>query len=249
MTTEAMLIVNAAPDHLLRGLLPWEDQADFEALYQSYIQEYAPKGPTERTLVDQLVWTDWRRRRLHLGERALHMASLSRAISSQDNDTLSRRALSVEGRGRVARSSSDCVEADNDGDASEVKDWEQYLQAAEKSLSLVEDQRDYDAALAELPEETREWFEQMAAEQEHRFSRDAMGLQLFLRVEVLPYFRSSLAGYEAGPRIRLQAWGESLDPVRSDKLLALDERLMRQFEKVLSMLLRLKDFRNSRRNR
>lgn len=241
MTTEATLIVNAAPDHLLRGLLPWEDVADFEALYQSYMQEYAPKGPTERTLVDQLVWTDWRRRRLHLGERALHMASLSRAISFQDNDTLTRRALSVEGRGRIARSSGDCVEADDDGDAVELKDWERYLQAAEKSLSLVEDQRDYDAALAKLPEETREWFEEMATEQEHRFSRDAMGLQLFLSVEVLPYFKSSLAGYESGSSIRLQAWGESLDPARADKLLALDERVMRQYEKALGMLLRLQD--------
>jgi hypothetical protein len=249
MTAEATLIVNAAPAHLLRGLLPWENEADFDTLYQSYIQEYAPKGPTERSLVDQLVWLDWRRRRMHLGERALHMASLSRAISSQDNDTLSRRALSVEGRGRVGRSSGDCVKSDAEEDAAEAKDWERYLKAAERALSLLEEQRDYDAALAELPAETREWFEEMATEQEHRFSRDAMGLQLFLRVEVQPYFKSSLAGYEAGSSIRLQAWGESLDPVRSDKLLALDERLMRQFEKVLSMLLRLKDFRNSRRNR
>lgn len=241
MTTEATLIVNAAPDHLLRGLLPWEDETDFETLYQSYIQEYSPKGPTERTLVNQLVWLDWRRRRLHLGERALHMASLSRAISSQDNDTLSRRALSVEGRGRIARSSSDCVEADDDRDAAEVKDWRHYLKAAEKSISLVEEKRDFDAALAELPAETQEWFEEMAAEQEHRFSRDVVGLQLFLSVEVLPYFKSSLAGYEAGPSIRLQAWGESLDPVRADKLLGLDERLMRQYEKALGMLLRLQD--------
>lgn len=246
MTKDATLIVNAAPDHLLRGLLPWEDEADFEALYQCYIHEYAPKGPTERTLVDQLVWIDWRRRRLNLGERALHMASLSRAISSQENDTLSRRALSVEGRGRIARSSSDCVEAGDDEDATEVKDWEQYLKSAEKSLSLVEDQRDYDAALAKLPSETRDWFEEMATEQEARFSRDAMGLQLFLRVEVIPYFRNSLAGYEAGPNVRLQAWGESLEPVRAEKLLALDERLMRHFEKALAMFLKLKQLRLAR---
>lgn len=242
MSTEAQLIVNAAPDHLLRGLLPWEDEADFEALYQSYIQEYAPKGPTERTLVDQLVWTDWRRRRLHLGERALHMASLSRAISSQDNDTLSRRALSVEGRGRIARSSGDCIKADADEDEAEVRDWGRYLKAAEKSLLLVEDHREYDAALAELPAETREWFEEMATDQEHRFSRDAMGLQLFLRVKVLPYFKSSLAGYEAGPSIRLQAWGESLDPSRLDKLFALDERLMRKYRQSLGLLMKLKLF-------
>ena len=41
----------------------------------------------------------------------------------------------------------------------------------------------------------------------------------------------------------MQAWGESLDPLRMDKLLALDERLTRQFEKVLGMLIRLQEMR------
>ena len=45
------------------------------------------------------------------------------------------------------------------------------------------------------------------------------------------------------PAIRLQAWGESLDPFRLDRVYALDERLTRQFEKTLAMLIRLREMR------
>ena len=43
------------------------------------------------------------------------------------------------------------------------------------------------------------------------------------------------------PAIRLQAHGESLDPHRADRIFALDERLTRQFEKTLAMLIRLRE--------
>ena len=50
-------------------------------------------------------------------------------------------------------------------------------------------------------------------------------------------------GFEVSPMIRAQAWGESLDPQRIERLLGLDERLTRQFEKALSMLIRLQERR------
>ena len=36
-------------------------------------------------------------------------------------------------------------------------------------------------------------------------------------------------------------WGESVDPFRADRVYALDERLTRQFEKTLAMLIRLRE--------
>jgi hypothetical protein len=45
------------------------------------------------------------------------------------------------------------------------------------------------------------------------------------------------------PAIRLQAQGENLDPFRMDRILALDERLTRQLEKTLTMLVRLEEMR------
>ena len=43
------------------------------------------------------------------------------------------------------------------------------------------------------------------------------------------------------PAIRLQAWGESLNPFRAERIFALDERLTRQFKKTLAMLTRLRE--------
>ena len=53
---------------------------------------------------------------------------------------------------------------------------------------------------------------------------------------MLPFFRKHLADAQDGPAVRLQAWGESLDPDRMDRLMQLDERLTRQYEKLLGML-------------
>jgi len=39
--------------------------------------------------------------------------------------------------------------------------------------------------------------------------------------------------------VRVQAWGESLDPTYMDRLMQLDERLTRQYEKLLGMLERI----------
>jgi hypothetical protein len=43
--------------------------------------------------------------------------------------------------------------------------------------------------------------------------------------------------------VRLQAWGESTDPDRMDRLMQLDERLTRQYEKVLGILIKLQALR------
>jgi len=91
-------------------------------------------------------------------------------------------------------------------------------------------------ALKILPEATREWFEETAEEEGTRFPATRDGLIAFLLLEVLPYFRTTLDGYKAGPAIRTQAWGESLDPDRMDRLMTLEERLNRQFEKAMAQL-------------
>ena len=242
MTETATLILNAIPDHLRLALLPWESEADLESLFQDYQQAYAPVGPAESGLVEQLVWLDWRRRRLRLGERALHMASLDRNTSISRYDQLSRRALMLEDVTRPEVTSSGAIRSNDEADRESYTEWAGYLSAAMKAKKILKEQGPdgFQKAFDALPGGTQEWFDEMVEEDEERFSRNAEGLQLFLTLEVMPYFKSSYEGAGAGPAIRLQAWGESLDPERADKLMALDERLMRQYEKAMGMFLRLK---------
>lgn len=243
MTETATLILNAIPDHLRLALLPWESVEDLESLFQDYQQAYRPNGPAEAGLVEQLVWLDWRRRRLRLGERALHMASLDRSTSSSRYDQLSRRALLLEQVTRPDVSSSGAIRSNDEADRGSRTEWAGYLSAAVKAKKILEEQGadGFQRAFNALPEGTQEWFDELVEEDEARFPRNAEGLQLFLTLEVMPYFKSSHDGAGAGPAIRLQAWGESLEPERADKLVALDERLTRQYEKALGMLLKLQE--------
>jgi hypothetical protein len=54
------------PDILLTAnamVLTTEDKSKFIALYQEYLDEYHPQGPTQRDLVENMVCARWRQRR------------------------------------------------------------------------------------------------------------------------------------------------------------------------------------------
>src|SRR5215472_21843 len=53
-------------------VLPWEDKAEYEALLNALVEEYAPHGPTEEHLVEEIAGVIWRKRRLRLAEAASH---------------------------------------------------------------------------------------------------------------------------------------------------------------------------------
>ncbi|MEL6243987.1 MAG: hypothetical protein AAFR41_11810 [Pseudomonadota bacterium] len=82
------LLSNAPTPAMQHALLPWESEETFAALHQAWRDHYGPQGPAEEGLIDQLVWIDWRRRRLVLAERALHMDNLDRRTSLRDDDGL-----------------------------------------------------------------------------------------------------------------------------------------------------------------
>jgi hypothetical protein len=238
MDEQPVLIPNTLPPSPYEtALLPWEEVNDFQKLRDAYFVAYPSPGPVETHLLEQLVWCDWRRRRLVLGERALHMASLDRRTGSERFDSLSRRALAVTGGVRPELSSAGAIKSGDAEDATSEAEWAAMVAAAEHAETRLEtaDKGAYAEALTSLPEETAEWFLE-TCETEEKYEPKAESLQRFLIAEVLPFFRKHLAGARGGPAVRLQAWGESLDPDRMDRLMQLDERLTRQYEKVLGML-------------
>jgi hypothetical protein len=243
-SSPALLTNTEPPAPYEQALLPWETSETWRELLGDYRAAYAPHGPAEATLINQLAWIDWRRRRLVLGERAMHMASLDRRTGSERFDSLSRRALAVTGGVRPQLSSAGAIKSGDAEDATSEAEWAAMVAAAEYAEARLEtaDKGAYAEALASLPEETAEWFLE-TCETEEKYEPKAESLQRFLIAEVLPFFRKHLAGARGGPAVRLQAWGESLAPDRMDRLTQLDERLTRQYEKVLGMLLKLQAIR------
>jgi hypothetical protein len=62
---------NALRHGILSGyaVLPWEDRSEYEALLAGLVAEYAPQGPTEEHLVEELAGVIWRKRHLRLARR------------------------------------------------------------------------------------------------------------------------------------------------------------------------------------
>jgi hypothetical protein len=79
----------------------------------------------------------------------------------------------------------------------------------------------------------------LIAEDEDGVLDSAEGLHGFLVNKVLPEVEKLIRGVDQRPEIRLHAWGESMDPIRLARLIALDTELDRQYERNLGMLLKL----------
>jgi hypothetical protein len=72
---------------------------------------------------------------------------------------------------------------------------------------------------------------------------DEAGLRRFLENEVLPWFRTRKKELANRPLIRQQAFGEALDPYKLERLGRYEVHLDRKLERMLAILLRLKDLR------
>jgi hypothetical protein len=108
----------------------------------------------------------------------------------------------------------------------------------------------YEAALAALREDTREWWADVLAgdpavrdEHEEPATADGEGLRSFLEDEVLPWFETRKKELTNRPLIREQAFGEALNADKLEKLGRYEVHLDRKLERMLAMLLRLKDLR------
>jgi hypothetical protein len=231
-------------------VLPWEDPNEYHALVDALVAEHAPQGPTEEHLVEELAGILWRKRRLRLAEAA--------ALRSGLEDTFSPFRATVKAavahlgspahEDRVA----DAIRAtacDTEGELADIAADEAITRRA---LDLIGTTRNdaYEAALAILREDTREWWEDLLTrnpdeleEGEEPATADAEGLRRFLEKEVLPGCETRKQELANRPLIREQALGEALDPDKLERLGRYEVHLDRKFERTLAMLLRLKDLR------
>ena len=108
----------------------------------------------------------------------------------------------------------------------------------------------YEAAVAALRDDTRQWWADVLArnpdepdEGDEPATADAEGLRRFLEGEVLPWYEARKKELANRPLIREQAFVESLDPDKLERLGCYEVHLDRKLERTLAMLLRLKDLR------
>lgn len=260
LTVVDPLRLNTEPSALEPALLPWEQREAFESLHRSYRDEHRPEGPTETSLVDQLVWLDWRRRRLVIGERAAHLAAAQERVAQDHKagETVRRAMLPTAVKAdKEELGQALATTPEKDGETLAETDADEAMTVRAIAILQAGDPPDYARGLEALRQDTADWWEDVVADDEtthpdgqpqagedyQPYARTGEQLLRFLRSEVMPFYAGTRGSVARRPAIRLQAQGESLDPFRMDRILALDERLTRQFEKALGMLLKLKEMR------
>jgi hypothetical protein len=231
-------------------VLPWEDPDEYRTLVAALAAEHAPQGPTEEHLVEELAGILWRKRRLRLAEAAVLRSGLEDTFSPYRETA--KAALAHLGEPGEQDQVVDAIRVTAEDTEEELADIAEHEAMARRALDMVGTTRNdaYEVALAILHEDTREWWADMLArkpdeldENEEPLTADVAGLRRFLENEVLPWFEGRKNELANRPLIRDQAFGEALDPDKLERLGRYEVHLDRKLERMLSMLLRLKELR------
>jgi hypothetical protein len=233
-------------------VLPWENADEYRALLEALVAEHGPHGPTEEHLVEEIAGIMWRKRRLRLAEAAAHRRGLDGTLASY-RETVKVALVHLDTTGQSERVV-DAIRASAEDTRDDLTDMEADETMTRHALELLRSKRNnaYEAALAALREDTQAWWADMLArdpdemeEGEEPATADVEGLRSFIEGEVLPWFENRKKELANRPLIREQAFGESLDADKLERLGRYEIHLDRKLERTLAMLLRLKDLRRS----
>jgi hypothetical protein len=202
------------------------------------------------SLREELAGILWRKRRLRLAEAAAHRRGLEATLSPY-RETVKSALVHLDDSDQSA-SVVNAIRATATDTEDEIAEMAADEAMTRRALGLPGTKRNdaYEAALAALREDTQAWWAEVLArdpdelaEDEEPATRDSQGLRHFIEGEVLPWFEPRRKELADRPLIREQAFGEALDPDKLERLGRYEVHLDRKLERMLGMLLRLKDLR------
>ena len=240
-------------------VLPWENADEYHAIVAALVAEHAPQGPTEEHLVEEIAGIMWRKRRLRLAEAAAHRRGLEETLESYRETVKvalvhlgATAADTQEDMADMDERVVDAIRATAADTQEDMADMAADEAITRRALELLGSKRNdaYEAGLAALREDIQSlWADRLArdpdklGEDEQPATADVEGLRRFLEGEVLPWFDNRRKELANRPLIREQAFGEALDPDKLERLGRYEIHLDRKLERMLAMLLRLKDLR------
>lgn len=233
-------------------VLPWEDADEYAALLAALAAEHAPQGPTEEHLVEELAGILWRKRRLRLAEAGLHRRGLHATLVPYQHTA--EAALAHVDPAAEAGWVGDALRATDAETARDLAEVDEDEAMTRRALELLGSKRNdaYEAALAALREDTREWWTDALArdpgdleEEQEPYAAAPEGLRSFIEAEVLPCLEGKRKELANRPLIREQAFGEALEPDKLERLGRYEVHLDRKLERTLAMLLKLRELRQA----
>ena len=231
-------------------VLPWEDPDEYRALIAALMAEHTPEGPTEEHLVEELAGILWRKRRLRLAEAATHRRGLKEALKPY-RKTVNAALVHLDVQEESERVI-DAIQATAANTEAEIADVQEDETMTRRALDLLGSNRNdaYETAIAALREDTQQWWAYELHrnpndldDDEEAFSPDVDSLCRFMEQKVLPSLGTRKKELSNRHLIREQAFGESLDPDKLERLARYEVHLDRKLERSLAMLFRLKELR------
>jgi hypothetical protein len=225
-------------------VLPWEDADEYRGLICALMAEHTPEGPTEEHLVEELAGILWRKRRLRLAEAATHRRGLENTFASYRH--IVKVALVHLDVQEESERVIDAIQATPPSTEAAIADVQEDETMSRRALDLLGSNRNdaYEAATAALREDTQQWWTYELQcnpndldDGEEPFSPNGESLRRFIEQKVLPSLETRRKELSNRPLIREQAFGESLDPDKLERLARYEVHLDRKLEALRSIVI------------
>ena len=225
-------------------VLSHENHADYESLVNALMDEHLPVGATEQHLIEEMASVIWRKRRVLQAEGATINKGLKESARSANTviPTAAPFEMGLSGENTDIRDLMDLQPAEV---AESHQTAKHDVDATNKASAILRKggDRAYEKALRALLPDTREWWQNHIEDEE--CTADATGLSAFLTEFVTPFANRQEKATRHHDAIVNQAVGEGLQAYKLESLSRYETHLDRKFERILAMLIKLKELRSN----
>jgi hypothetical protein len=232
-------------------VLPWEDEGEYRDLLNALVAEHAPKGPTEEHLIEELAGIIWRKRRLRMVEAAVYRDKLRRDTTAYSGGAHIAGAalLPITGNSEGNASISQALTATPAETARDLRDVKRAIKPMTRrawNILHAGGGGAYERALAELGEDTRDYWQQSLADPPDdglTYAANAEALKAWIDQHWKEWYDWPISELQHRDAIRDQALGMAYGTDDLERPARYEVHLDRKLERVLVMLVRLQDLR------
>ncbi len=212
--------------------------------------EHAPQGPTEEHLVEELAGIIWRKRRLRLAEAAVYRERLRRDATSYlgPTEVAGAALLPLTGQTKIKADVAQALAATPVETARDLRDTKRDQAMTRKAWDILAGGGTdaYPRGLAELRDDTRTyWLECLKKRPDDglTYAPTAEALSAWIGHHWQEWYAGPIAELEHRDAIKEQALGAAYAADDLETTARYEVHLDRKLERMLAMLIRLREVR------